>query len=257
MLAEIILSSIILAAASAIQSVVGFGLALFSVPLLILIGVPLLPSVFVVLSVSCLSAILGAIRLRGSLQPRLTIQASLSRVVGVVPGYLAALYTVDSSPANLKAAMGIVIGLGVLAQSRKLFGNYASVPKGAEPDSKLAPYAFLSSGFLTGWLGMGGPPLVFWLLTGKQDPKKTRAFLYGIYVLTVPFQLALMAYHDPQTVITALPILVFAVPACLWVTTHFLKLGDRLEVDKLQKLSLALLTVLSAKALFDWYSMVA
>jgi uncharacterized membrane protein YfcA len=257
MLAEIILSSIILAAATAIQSVVGFGLALFSVPLLVLVGLPLLPSVFLVLSVSWLSSILGVKRLKGDLQPRLTLQASLYRMVGVIPGYAAALYTVNSSPANLKAAMGFVIGLGVLAQSRKLFGSKSTVAAGTEPNRKLAPYAFASSGFLTGWLGMGGPPLVFWLLTGKQDPKKTRAFLYSIYVLTIPFQLAVMAYHSPETVTMALPIMVLALPASLVVTSYFLKLGDRLDVENLQKLSLGLLTVLSGKAFLDWYSLVA
>ena len=121
----------------------------------------------------------------------------MARVVGILPGYLAALYTANSSPANLKAAMGFAIGLGVIAQSRKMFGNAPDMPQGQEPNMKMAPYAFLSSGFLAGWLGMGGPPVIFWLLSGRQDAKKTRAFLFSIYVLTIPFQLALMAYHCP------------------------------------------------------------
>lgn len=244
---EILLSSIILSVASAIQSVVGFGMALFSVPLLVLVGVPLLPAVFVVLSISCLSSILGVRRLRDDLQPRLALQASLSRIVGIVPGYMAALYTAQSSPATIKAAMGFAIGLGVVAQTRKLFGSPTTLPDGQSPNQEMAPYAFLSSGFLTGWLGMGGPPLIFWLLTGREDAKKTRAFLYSVYLLTIPFQLALMAYHCPQTVWTALPILILALPLTLLVTNYFLKFGDRLEVAKLQKMSLILLTLLSAK----------
>ena len=254
MWAEIILSSIILSVASAIQSVVGFGLALFSVPLLVLIGVPLLPAIFLVMSVSCVSALLGVGRLRGDLQPKLAIQATMARVVGILPGYLAALYTANSSPANLKAAMGFAIGLGVIAQSRKMFGNAPDMPQVQEPNMKMAPYAFLSSGFLAGWLGMGGPPVIFWLLSGRQDAKKTRAFLFSIYVLTIPFQLALMAYHCPQTMWRALPILLFALPASLASTSYFLRLGDRLEVAKLQKLSLGLLTLLSAKAFLDWFA---
>ena len=254
MWAEIILSSIILSVASAIQGVVGFGLALFSVPLLVLIGVPLLPAIFLVMVVSCVSALLGVRRLRGDLQPKLAVQASLARVLGVFPGYLAALLTAGSSPANMKAAMGFAIGLGVMAQARKLFGRGPNLPEGTEPNGKLAPYAFLSSGFLTGWLGMGGPPLVFWLLTGRQDARKTRAFLYSVYVLTIPFQLALMTYHCPSTMWRALPILLLALPASLTTTSYFLKWGDRLEVAKLQKLSLGLLTLLSAKAFLDWFA---
>lgn len=250
---DIILSSIILSAASALQSVVGFGMALFAVPLLLLAGIPLLPAVFLVLTISCLSSLLAVSRLRNELQPRLALQATLSRMIGIIPGYLVALYTVTASPATLKAAMGVVIALGVVGQSRKLFRKRDTISEGKPPSKKIAPYAFLSSGFFAGWLGMGGPPLVFWLLTGSQDARKTRAFLFSVYLLTIPFQLLVMAYHDPTTMMTALPLVAFALPCSLLVTSQFLKLGDRLNVERLQKLSLIVLSLLSAKAFFDWF----
>ena len=104
-----------------------------------------------------------------------------------------------------------------------------------------------------GWLGMGGPPLVFWLLTGRQNSRESRAFLFGVFALTIPFQLLLMAYHSPATVQSAAPILIVALPICLWMSSIALKIGDRLNVENLQKLSLVLLSLLALKAFFDWF----
>lgn len=257
MLSQVAICSIILSFATAIQSIVGFGLALFAVPLLLMAGLGLLPSVFLVLSVSCLSSLLGILRLKGDFDLRQCVGATGLRLLGVVPGYFLAVSTSQSSPATLKAALGFAIGLGVLGQCYKMsslkIGARKSIPLSCEPSKSLAPWAFLSSGVFMGWLGMGGPPLVFWLLTGRQDSRKTRAFLFGVFALTIPFQLALMAYHAPETVESAAPILLVALPLCLWVSSVALKVGDRLEVENLQKLSLVMLTLLALKAFFDWF----
>lgn len=248
--------SIILSAATAIQSIVGFGLALFAVPLLILAGVPLLPAVFLVLSVSFVSACLGVRRLRADFSLKASGVASVYRAIGVLPGYWLAVYFSKTSPANLKAAIGFAIGLGVVAQVRKMRkreGDENTPPDGTEPSKRAAPVAFLGSGVLMGWLGMGGPPLIFWLLTGRQNPKKSRVFLYGVYLLTIPFQLALMALHVPETATVAMPFLLAAIPCCLLVTAVALRVGDKLDVDRLQWFSLVLLTLLALKAFLDWF----
>lgn len=257
MLSQVAICSIVLSFATAIQSVVGFGLALFAVPLLLMTGLGLLPSVFLVLSVSCLSSLLGVRRLKEEVDFPSCVNATALRLLGIVPGYMLAVYTSQSSPATLKAALGLAIGLGVLGQCYKMASPTAATRKSAplhcEPSRSLAPWAFLSSGVFMGWLGMGGPPLVFWLLTGRQDSRKTRAFLFGVFALTIPFQLILMAYHAPETVRSAAPILFVALPLCLWVSSTALKIGDRLKVESLQKLSLVLLSLLALKAFFDWF----
>lgn len=253
MLADLVLYAIVLSLATAIQSIVGFGLALFAVPLLILAGLPLLPSVFVVLTISFVSALLGLRRLSEDFDLKRSAIASIYRVLGVVPGYGTAIYTAKASPATLKAAIGFAVGLGVIAQARKLTGRTEVDPDLApEPSKAAAPWAFLGSGYLMGWLGMGGPPLIFWLLSGREDPKKSRSFLYGVYAFTIPFQLALMAYHTTSTATLALPILALAIPTCIVVSMLALRVGDKLDVDRLQWLSLGLLTLLALKALIDW-----
>ena len=247
---------LILALATTIQSVVGFGLALFAVPLLLMVGMKLLPAIFLVLTISFFSAGVGIGRLREEFELQRSIRASVYRAVGVIPGYFAAVSTAQSSPANIKAAMGFAIGLGVLAQSRKLLKRNKrreiAQQENREPSRKAAPWAFLSSGFLMGWLGMGGPPLVFWLLSGRETPKKTRSFLYGVYAFTIPLQLAIIAFNTPAILHQVTPLLLVSVPICLLISAVALQWGDKLDVDRLQWLSLALLTLLAAKAFLDW-----
>ena len=253
-MSQIALVLIILSVATAIQSVVGFGLALFAVPLLILANIPLLQAVFLVLTISLVTALLGVARLRSSFDLRLSGTASAYRALGMIPGFGLAVLLSRSSPANIKAAMGFAIGLGVIAQAKKLKHPRPSTTNEPplEPSRRAAPWAFLSSGVLMGWLGMGGPPLVFWLLTGRQDPKRTRSFLYGVYLLTIPFQLALMSWHSPELAYACLPYLAAAIPCCLAVSAFCLVIGDKLDVDRLQWLSLGLLTLLALKAFLDW-----
>ena len=255
MMSQIALVLIILSIATAIQCVVGFGLALFAVPLLILANIPLLQAVFLVLSISFVTALLAVSRLRSSFDLRLSALASLYRAIGMIPGFGLAVLLSQSSPANVKPAMGFAIGLGVVAQAKKLsLRQHPSeqLDKPLQPSKKAAPWAFLCSGVLMGWLGMGGPPLVFWLLTGRQDPKRSRVFLYGVYLLTIPFQLVLMGWHSPSLVYSSLPFLALAIPCCLLVSALTLKVGDKLDVDRLQWLSLGLLTLLTIKAFLDW-----
>ena len=255
MMSQIALILIILSIATTIQCVVGFGLALFAVPLLILANIPLLQAVFLVLCVSFVTALLGVSRLRANFDLRLSGLASIYRAIGMIPGFGLAVLLSQSSPAHVKASIGFAIGLGVLAQAKKLSVYSQPSQRSAEPvepSRRAAPWAFLSSGLLMGWLGMGGPPLVFWLLTGRQDPKKSRVFLYGVYLLTIPFQIVLMSWHSPSLLATSLPYLAVSVPCCLLVSAVTLRLGDKLDVNRLQWLSLGLLTLLAMKAFLDW-----
>ncbi len=246
----ILIQALILAFAAAVQSVVGFGLGLLAVPLLLYQGVSLTHSVFLVLAVSLLNAAIGSLRLRRELPWRTSGVASLYRVFGILPGLALAHATNALSPTSLKAAIGLTIGLGVLAQALKLRRHSSKESKA--PSKTLAPWAFLLSGLLMGWLGMGGPPLVFWLLTGRMTPKETRGFLFGVYLLTIPFQLALMTWSEPAMVVSLVPVLLISLPLGILVSKIALSLGDRLSVHRLQWASLSLLTFLAVRSVTDW-----
>ncbi len=247
-----VVTTAILMLSVALQSVVGFGLGMVSIPLLLCQGLPLSHAVFLGLSVSLFCSLVAWRQMGDDLPWRESVVASGYRLIGILPGLALASATAGMSSATLKGLIGLVVGLGVVAQASKMFGGGVAVPLGTPPSRRLAPLAFLSSGVLTGWLGMGGPPLVFWQLTGRASSRHTRGFLFGVYMLTLPVQLALMLWADPEGIATLFPLLLINAPLTWWVGEKSLALGDRLSVQRLQWVSLMFLALLAARSLTDW-----
>lgn len=253
MLTSAVVTLAILLLSVALQCLVGFGLGMVSIPLLLWQGLPLNQAVFLGLSTSLLSALMAWVRMRDALPWRSSAVASGYRLVGLLPGLLLAHLTASFSASSLKAIIGLVVGLGVVAQAAKMLGwGGRSLPEGTPPSARLAPLAFLSSGLLTGWIGMGGPPLVFWQLTGRSSAREARGFLFGVYLFTLPFQLACMLWVDPNGIVPLFPLLACSLPLTWWVCQLSLSWGDRLSATRLQWLSLGFLALLAARSLADW-----
>lgn len=249
---SVLITVAILLLSVALQSLVGFGLGMVSIPLLMCHGLTLSHSVFLGLAVSLFSSLVAWRRMGDALPWRSSAVASGYRVVGLAPGLLLAQLTATFSPAALKAVIGLVVGIGVVAQTVKLLGKGKSLPEGTPPSAKLAPYAFLASGILTGWLGMGGPPLVLWQLTGRSSARETRGFLFGVYVFTLPCQLAWMLWSDPAGIASLFPVLLLSLPLSWMVCDKTLEVGDRISSARLQWLSLGFLTLIALRSLADW-----
>lgn len=242
----------ILALSVALQSLVGFGLGMVAIPLLLMRGYSLPQSVFLGLAVSLFSSLVAARGMGSRLPWRLSAVASAYRIVGVIPGLALARLTCELPGSTLKGILGLVIGAGVLGQLAKTFSSKEEVPEGTPPSAKLAPLAFLTSGVLTGWVGMGGPPLVFWQLTGRPEPAQSRGFLFGVYFMTIPFQLALMAAAAPAEVSSLVPLLLASAPLTWAVSSLALHCGDRLSGKALSWVSLAFLSLLAFRSVADW-----
>lgn len=247
-----VVTTAILMFSVALQSVLGFGLGMVSIPLLLCQGLPLSHAVFLGLSVSLFSSLVAWRRMGDDLPWRESVTASAYRLLGIIPGLGLAAATAGLSAAALKGLIGAAVGLGVLAQAGKMLGGGRTVAPGTPPSARLAPAAFLCSGLLTGWLGMGGPPLIFWQLSGRADSRHTRGFLFGVYVLTLPVQLALMLWADPEGIASLFPLLLLNAPLTWWVGEKALAVGDRLSVGRLQWASLVFLALLSLRSLVDW-----
>lgn len=251
-----LLTVAILLLSVALQAVVGFGLGMVSIPLLLWQGLPLSHCVFLGLSVSLFSSLVAWRKMGDELPWRSSAKASGFRLIGLFPGLALAAATASLSSTTLKGLIGIVIGLGVVAQASKMLKGDSSLPLGTPPSRRWAPWAFISSGILSGWLGMGGPPLVFWQLTGRTSAKDSRGFLFGVYLFTLPCQLAYMVWLDPDGISTLFPLLAASAPLTWLVCERSLIWGDRLSVNRLQWLSLSFLSLLCLRSVADWLAAV-
>lgn len=252
MFGPLVITLAILSLSVALQSLVGFGLGMVSIPLLLWQGYSLEQSVFLGLSLSLFSSVIAAAQMKDQLPWRTSARASAFRLVGVVPGLVLARATAQLPTTTLKGLIGLVIGVGVLAQALKMLRPSHLMPEGTAPSRRLAPWAFLTSGVLTGWLGMGGPPLVFWQLTGRPRASQSRGFLFGVYLLTIPFQLALMLAAAPSQLSPLFPILALAAPTCWLVSRTVLRWGNKLSSRTLSWASLVFLALLALRSTADW-----
>lgn len=151
---------------SAIQGVIGYGVGLFSAPLLFLIEPALVPAPLIII---------------GGILPLLVLRANLT---AVVPRDLAV-----ALPAGVLGVVGawLMAGLLPVALWQQLFGVMILIAVAASVlrlrIQPTAPAVFVSS-LLSGWMGtisgVGGPPLG--VVYQHAEPARVRGTLSAIFV---------------------------------------------------------------------------
>ena len=185
-LLDILAVGVVIGFAALIQSAVGFGFLLFATPLILWIGFPLPAVVTLVSTCSTVQAALGAQHLRASVPWRLTVTATVIRLIAVVIGLFLLTKIVKLDVNYIKLVVGSIVGLIVIA---KLLLQ-------PQPVEKLhwgwAGFTFVVSGLLSGICGIGGPPLVLWAIAQNWATNKVRAFLFAVLAISTPIQIILL-----------------------------------------------------------------
>ncbi|QDS92136.1 Sulfite exporter TauE/SafE [Roseimaritima multifibrata] len=109
--------------------------------------------------------------------------------------------------------------------------------------------AFTSSGFLQGLVGMGGPMMVLWVQAHDWGTRRTRAFLFSMYLVSiVPALFVLWLLFGSRIVETAMATLIF-IPWLLVVTWGGLRVGTWLGRARLRIVTFGLLLVIGLLSL--------
>jgi len=185
-LVDIVAAGVILTLASMLQSVVGFGYALFATPLLVWLGLPLPGVITLVATCSLLQALAGVRNLRTAVPWRLSLSATGVRLAGVIIGLLMLKRLVELEKDQIGAIIGVIL-CGLVA---------VQLLWRPQPVRKLHPgwtgLAFTGSGVLGGLCGMGGPPLVLWAMAHDWPTQKIRGFLFATFATGIPIQIVLL-----------------------------------------------------------------
>ncbi len=189
---DIVAVGAVLGFAALIQSAVGFGFLLFAIPLILWIGFPLPAVVTLVSTCSTVQAALGARHLRASVPWRLTLTATVVRLIAVVIGLFLLTKIVKLDVNYIKLVVGGIVGLIVIV--KLLFQP--------QPVEKLhwgwTGFTFVVSGLLSGICGIGGPPLVLWATAQNWATNKVRAFLFAVLAISTPIQIILLIRLGPK-----------------------------------------------------------
>lgn len=238
---QLVLGGAAVALAAGIGGITGFGFALISTPLLLLLGLPLPTVVVLNLAFGAATRLMVAIRLRQQLDLLRVLTLVLGAAPGMAVGWLL-IGRVDSALLEQAVGMAVLVAALVLALSRptgRRFGSSASFGVGS----------------LAGLLGVVGslngiPPAVMYAREGGSSVSAL-ADMAAFLVVSSALSGALVVLSHPGNLT---PVLVGAVcwlPAALVVTALSTNIALRLPTQTFRKAVIVLvaaggLTVLLA-----------
>jgi len=246
-LAHYAVVSLILLASSVVQGAVGFAAGLFGIPLLVLCGVAFPDAVAISLVAAAPQNIIPTWQLRRDIDFRRALKPILIRFA-TLPVGVAVLWLVGRGSNDTAGQIVGVIVLTIVAVQRLWR---------VEPQPRLHPawewLAFGLAGFLLGLSGMGGPPMVLWVLAHDWPMNQARGFLYFIFSVGLIPQGFLMWLFFGNEVTGAMLLSAAALPAVLVGLWLGLAIGRAAPDRALRNVSLSVLILIAASAIIAPY----
>src|SRR5918999_2295527 len=234
---DLLAGALVVAAASFLGGVTGFGYSLLATPLLLILGFDLPFVVTANLALACVTRISVAYRFRSDARP----SRAAGLVAGSVPGlWLGAvvLTTVDVSTIKLGA------GLVVMAAAVLLWRAVNAPPPRELPGATLA--AGFAGGFLGAATSLNGVAPVLLLARDKAEPRSVLADLALYFVASNAIGLAILFVEGGLETDALYPALLLWLPGSLagnWAGTV---IGPRLPEAAFRRLTLAIVFVAGA-----------
>ncbi len=121
------------------------------------------------------------------------------------------------------------------------------------PQQKLHPswswLAFPISGFLQGLVGMGGPAMVLWVQAHDWDTRRSRGFLFSMYLISMLPALGMLYAAFGDRIIEPALLAGALTPLLLVATALGLKAGTLLGRNRLRRVTMAFLVLVGIAGL--------
>ena len=229
---------LILCAGIFVQSAAGFAAGLMIVPALLWCGYSIPAAQCSLLVATIPQNSWGVWSLRESISWRDVTWPGLGRVLFLPLGMWGLILLESFQVSTLRQIVGLVV----------LAVTIAIILFRPKPRESLNPaWAFLAfpmSGFLQGLVGMGGPAMVFWVQAHDWGTKKTRAFLFAMYLVSILPALGFLYIGFGNRILSAGLVAAAMIPLLLVVTFFGLRFGTILGRERLRRFTLLLLLVM-------------
>ncbi len=241
--AQLVTIGLAVLAGCVLQTTVGFGLGLLAIPLILWSGVSLPDAIGVSLGVLLIQTLWSCYRHRADFSWRETLPITWWRLASLPAGVGVLGLLVEGGPARTKQAVGAAVLLALVLQ-----GAFRVRPR-AQLAWPWTAAAGLSSGFLAGLVGMGGPPLVLWVLAHDWPSRKARSFLWATMLLLVPPAVAVLVWRFGWGPLGSFGIGVACLPLIILGARLGHALGGRLSPARLRWAAFGVLTVIALTSL--------
>ena len=233
----------LLFAGALLQSVIGFGMGVATIPIIVWMGISVENAVTVLIPCVFCQTLFNCFQNRHELPWSEIKSVFILRLIGLPIGILTLHWSVTQSQDVARTILGmsifVIIGLQILTS--KTTGSLAAgwiVPTG------------LTSGFFAGLIGMGGPSLVLWVVRQDWTTQRQRVFLWLSFLLIIPFQAVLMVWSFGNEMLTTIAFGTAIVPfsiAGAWLGNHY---GKGISPVNLRTLMYCFLIVIAIHLLF-------
>lgn len=234
--------ALVLAAGGLLQSAAGFGYALLSVTLLLLLGLEPYQAIPIVTVATTVQGVTGVAYHRHDVPWRL-VGLSWLLVLATIPVGVFLLGRITLlDPTQVRQVFGMLVLAIVIAYT-------LWQPR---PRQRVHPVwtavAMLSGGLLAGLCGMAGPPIVLWAMTHQWSSRQTRATLWAIFLGMTPLGLVFLYHRFGTVVLESALIALLLTPAVLLGTVPGMWIGNRIPKPLLRRLAVVLLILLALYA---------
>jgi len=238
---------LVLMFAAVVQSAVGFAFALFAVPMMVALGVPLPQSVVMGSMCSMAMSATAAWHLRDHVPWRQIAPMACLTALTVPLGIWLQTLLVETSPARVKQVLGLIL-LGILLM------QIAFRVKPREHVHWIwCVLAMFSCGTMGGLCGMGGPPVVLWVYAHNWSNERSRGTLLGTFAILGPSTMSMLAIQWREAVYPAFGFGLMLVPLSLVGVFFGLRIGRRISKLLLRRITMGLLAVIAVLALISPY----
>jgi len=233
----------ILLGASIIQGTVGFAAGLFGIPLMVMTGLKPSEAIMISLMGSFVQSSFGAYRLREEVHVREVLRPTLIRFITLPLGVFS-LQWFDTLPQEeVKQVIGAILLVVLLVQWLWRVEPREQLHAGWEW------LAFGLSGFMAGFCGIGGPPMVLWVMAHTWTSHKSRAFMFWIFAAGMIPQAGLMWLQFGREMYWPTILGLLGIAVMVAGTQVGLLIGGKLPRHRLRQMTYGLLVLIALGAM--------
>jgi uncharacterized membrane protein YfcA len=226
-------------AGTMLQGAVGFGSGLLAIPLMLWAGIELPTAIAAVPGAVAVQTAYNIWRYRVHVPWSKSVGLTVWRYLGLPAGLALLLVLADQTLDTAKQVIGGAIVLVLAVQW------FAKIKPRTHLHWGWTPLTGLVSGAMAGAIGMGGPPVVLWVMAHDWPSRTSRAFLWLTFMLLIPPQAALLIYLFGWPIAYTIGLGFAAAPLVIFGARLGQTLGERLNRHRLRVVALMLLLIIA------------
>lgn len=244
-LTTFILLALILSAASIIQAGVGFGFALFALPLMLRLDIELPTCIIISLVNQFWQQGINVYNMRKEVVFKPLIPLIASAWIFIAIGvYLQKTELMKLDQGQIRQVIGTLVLLAVIVDAvwkikhQEHLHKFWSILAGA------------IGGLLSGLAGIPGPPIVIWVMSHTWSNKRSRVSLWVIFLALMPCVSTILFLNYGKVLLEAVIPAICLVPFSIGCSFVGVKIGNKLSKPVLRKIAMTILLIMALTAIF-------